>query len=220
MTPSAHLDTFARDRLPPAAEQPEFLFELPALQFAERLNCAAELLDQRIAQGWGQRRCLIASDGTLWTYADLQAQANRIANVLVHDMGLLPGNRVLLRGGNTIGMALAWLGVVHAGLVAVTTMPLLRAKEIAEVIHKAKPVLALCDGKLLAELELAQAQQPQLKALITFNQPDNTAGLEALAAAKNGMAAACPTSADDIAILAFTSGTTGSPKAAVHTHRD
>jgi 2-aminobenzoate-CoA ligase len=221
MTPSAHLDTFARDRLPPAAEQPEFLFELPALQFAERLNCAAELLDQRIAQGWGQRRCLIASDGTLWTYADLQAQANRIANVLVHDMGLLPGNRVLLRSANSPMLAACWFAVMKAGGIAVGTMPMLRARELVQVITKAQVTHALCDAALADELALAAAAvaAPLLRELRHFGG-DAALGLEDRAARQPASFVTVDTAADDVCLLAFTSGTTGQPKATMHFHRD
>ena len=202
---SAQTDRFVHERLPGADQWPQLLYDAPELQIAAQANLVAELLVRASQQGWSARPFLRSEHITL-SYVEAGERIRRISQVLTEDYGLVPGNRVLLRGGNSVNMALAWLGVVHAGLVAVTTMPLLRAKEIAEVIHKAEPVLALCDGKLLAELELAQAQQPQLKALITFNQPGNPAALEALATAKNGLTAACPTSADDIAILAFTSG--------------
>lgn len=217
--PSAQTDRFVHERLPGAEQWPQLRYDAPELKIPAQANLVSALLARASQQGWSERPFLRTEHASL-SYAEAGERIRRMAQVLTEDHGLVPGNRVLLRGGNSVNMALAWLGVVHAGLVAVTTMPLLRAKELAEVILKAEPALALCDGKLLAELQLAQAQQPQLKTVIAFNQPDNPAGLEALAAAKNGLAAACPTSADDIAILAFTSGTTGSPKAAVHTHRD
>ena len=124
---TAHVDTFARDRLPAAADLPTFLFELPALQFPERLNCGVELLDRRVAAGWGGRRCLIGTDGTVWTYADLQQRAHQIARVLVQDMGLLPGQRVLLRSVNQPMLTACWFAVMLAGGIAVGTMPMLRA---------------------------------------------------------------------------------------------
>lgn len=132
--PSAHTDTFARDNLPPLEQQPEYLFELPELQFPAQLNCATELLDRHVAQGRGDRLCLRAPDGTRWSYADLQAHANRIANVLVQDMGLQPGNRVLLFAPNTPWMVACWFAVMKAGGIAVAVMPLLRAKELRTII--------------------------------------------------------------------------------------
>ena len=220
MTPSAHLDTFARDRLPPAAEQPEFLFELPELQFAERLNCAAELLDRRIAQGWGGRRCLIAADGEVWTYAQLQTQANRIANVLVHEMGLVPGNRVLLRSANSPMLAACWLAVMKAGGIALGTMPMLRAKELVQIITKAQVTHALCDAALTDELALAAAVAAPLLRELRYFGVTTADGLEARAACQPASFVTVDTAADDVCLLAFTSGTTGQPKATMHFHRD
>ena len=150
MTRSAHIDTFARDRLPPRDQQPEFIFELPELQLPERLNCAGELLDRWVAQGHGDRPC-VRGGGVHWTYAQLQAQANRIARVLVEDMGLVPGNRVLLRGANQPMQAACWFGVVKAGGIAVGSMPLLRAKELTQIVQKAEISHALCEARLVAE---------------------------------------------------------------------
>jgi 2-aminobenzoate-CoA ligase len=222
MTRSAHVDTFARDRLPAPADQPEFLFELPELQFPDRLNCATALLEQRIAQGWGERRCLIAPDGQVWTYADLNARANRIANVLVHEMGLLPGNRVLLRAANSPLLAACWFAVMKAGGIAVGTMPMLRARELGQIIAKAQVSHALCDAALADELQQARAANPVLRELRLFGQAGEAAeaGLEALAARQPERFATVDTAADDVCLLAFTSGTTGQPKATMHGHRD
>ncbi len=127
--------------------------------------------------------------------------------MLTEDLGLVPGNRVLLRGGNSVAMALAWLAVVKAGLIAVATMPLLRAKELGEIIEKAQPVAALCDGQACSTNSLiAQQAHPVLATVIAFNKPDADDSLSARAAKKSGVFKACPTAADDIALLAFTSG--------------
>ncbi|GMV45844.1 MAG: acetyl-CoA synthetase [Pseudomonadota bacterium] len=215
---TAHLDTFARDRLPPPAQLPEFLFELPELQFAPRLNCAVELLDRRVALGDGARPCVVGQRQR-WSYAELLAESNRIAHVLVEDMGLVPGNRVLLRGANSPTLAACWFAVVKAGGIVVGTMPLLRARELATLIAKAEITHALCDARLAEELELARPQCPTLARVRHFA---GAAGgeLEALAAAKPATFADVDTAADDICLIAFTSGTTGVPKGTLHCHRD
>ena len=217
--PSAQPDRFVHERLPPTAQWPRLQFERPELQFPAQLNLVVELLDKAQEKGWSERAMLRSNARTL-TYAQARQEVDRIAQVLTQDLGLVPGNRVLLRGGNSIGMALAWLAVVKAGLVSVATMPLLRAKELGDIIDKSQPTLALCDGQLLEELQTAQAQHPVLARIVPFNLPGQPGALEALAAGHSGHFQACPTAAEDIALLAFTSGTTGKPKAAVHTHRD
>ncbi len=227
MTSSVQLDHFVHDRLPGAAQMPTLRFDAPELQFPARLNLVQQLFDKALQSGLADRPMLRSAALTL-SYAESLAHVNRIAQVLVQDFALVPGNRVLLRGGNSIGMALAWLAVAKAGLVAVATMPLLRAKELGDIIDKARPTLALCDAKLLEELQSAQAQNPVLGTIVEFSGPGGPGptaqyapgSLEALAARKDGNFSACPTEATDIAMLAFTSGTTGKPKAAVHTHRD
>ena len=218
MTYSAHIDTFTRDNLPPAEQLPEFLFDLPELQFPERLNCADPLLDDHVVQGRGGRVC-IQAPGLRWTYADLQERANRIANVLVRDMGLVPGNRVLLRAPNNPMMAACWFAVMKAGAVAVATMPLLRAKELRHVIAKAKVTHALCDLRLAEELKLAAAESSQLKHVLYFNDSSAT-GLDAAMARQSTAFSNIDTALTDTCILAFTSGTTGQPKATMHFHRD
>ena len=260
MSTSAQVDRFIHDGLPPPDQQPNLRFDAPELQFPPQLNLVEELLDKAVQKGFAKRPMLRSPRITL-TYADARERVDRIARVLVEDFGLVPGNRVLLRGGNSIGMALAWLAVVKAGLIAVATMPLLRAKELGDIIHTAQPALALCDVKLLEELQLAQAQcqcqcqsqsqslnlnlnqkqsqsqgqnqttpkpeatftaspNPWLMPIVPFNQMNEPGSLAVLSAQKDGDFKACPTAATDIALLAFTSGTTGKPKAAVHTHRD
>jgi len=219
---SAQTDRFVHDRLPPRAQWPTLDYnqpELQRLQQADQLNLVVELLDKTEAKGWADRP-LLRSPKIVLTYADVRARVDRIAQVLTEDLGLVPGNRVLLRGGNSIGMALAWLAVVKAGLIAVATMPLLRAKELGEIIAKAQPTVALCDAKLLDELTTAQAAHPVLATIVPFNLMNEPGSLAVLSAQKDGHFVACPTSADDIALMAFTSGTTGTPKAPVHTHRD
>ena len=213
------IDPFVRDRLPPRDQWPQLRYDLPELQIPERVNLVERLLDGAIARGWGERPMLRSPKITL-TYADAKERVDRIAQVLVQDLRLAPGQPVLLRGGNSIGMALAWLAVVKAGLVAVATMPLLRAKELGDIIAKAQPVVALCDAKLLDELQTAQAQHPVLHTIVPFNLMNEPGSLAVRSAAKDGHFHACDTAADDIAMMAFTSGTTGQPKAAVHSHRD
>ena len=216
---AVQMDRFVQDRLPAAGNLPLMRYDLPELQLPAQLNLVEELLDKAAQKGFADRPMLRSPRITL-TYADAKERVDRIAQVLVEDLGLVPGNRVLLRGGNTIGLALAWLAVVKAGLVAVATMPLLRARELGDIIDKSQPVAALCDGKLLEELELARAGRTVLKDVIAFNLMTEPGSLAVRAAQKDGRFVPCPTSADDIALMAFTSGTTGKPKAAVHSHRD
>ena len=215
---TAHIDTFAADHLPPRDQWPEFLFDAPDLQFPVQLNCASELLDRWVAAGQGDRLC-IQGQGVRWTYADLQAQANRIARVLVEDMGLVPGNRVLLRGANSPMLAACWFAVVKAGGIAVGSMPLLRAKELTQIVVKAQVSHALCDARLAEELALAQPNCPTLRQVLHFNSPD-AAGLDARAAGKPATFDNVKTAQDDTCIIAFTSGTTGQPKGTMHFHRD
>ncbi len=220
---SAQSDSFIRDKLPPVEQWPQQIYDFPPAVLDEilqpQLNLVTELLDKASIKGFSDRPLLRSPRITL-TYHDVGDRVNRIAQVLTEDYGLVPGNRVLLRGGNSVGMALAWLAVVKAGLIAVATMPLLRASELGDIIEKAQPTLALCDIKLLDELVTAQGQHPVLKTILPFNVMVHPQGLATLSSLKDGHFSACPTLATDIALLAFTSGTTGKPKAAVHTHRD
>jgi 2-aminobenzoate-CoA ligase len=219
MIPSAQVDTFARDNLPARAQWPDFLFELPELKYPDRVNCVSELLDRWVVSGDGARPCLIAP-GENQSYAELANRVNRIANVLTRDLGLVPGNRVLLRGPNSPMMVTAYLAVIKAGGVVVATMPLLRAKEIAYPIGKAKIALALCDHRLAEEMEKARAAAPALTRVVYWGSgaPD---ALEAMMAKPGYEAfAACDTSSDDVCLIAFTSGTTGEPKGTMHFHRD
>jgi len=216
--PTAHVDTFAHDHLPPREQWPEFRFDLPELQFPEQLNCAAALLDRWVESGQGDRLC-VQGLGVRWSYAELQAQANRIARLLVEDLGLVPGNRVLLRGANSPMLAACWFGVVKAGGIAVGSMPLLRAKELTQIVAKAEITHALVDARLAEELTLARPACPTLTQVVEFHS-DAADGLEPRAARKPADFATVATAADDTCLIAFTSGTTGQPKGTMHFHRD
>ncbi len=216
---SAHIDTFTRDFLPPAAQWPDFMFGLPDLKYPDRLNCVSELLDRWIAIGHGERPCAISSAET-WSYAQLAEKVNRIANVLTRDFGLVPGNRVLLRAPNSPMMAAAYLAVMKAGGVVIGTMPLLRAKELIYALTKAKIKFALCEAQLAGEMEKARTASNDLKHIVYWG--DGAAqSLEALMQ-KSGYEdfTPCDTAADDVCLIGFTSGTTGEPKGTMHFHRD
>ena len=216
---TAQLDSFVRDQLPPFAHWPEYRFDRPELQFPEQLNAVEHLLDHAVSSKGFANNAMLRSVQRNFTYREAQQVVNRIAAYLIEDCQLVPGNRVLLRGPNSMGMALCWLAVVKAGLVAVASMPLLRAKELGEIISKAQPALALCDGQWLAELDAASNASAKTLRTICFNS-EGAQDLGQLCAAKSGEFIACPTLATDVAMMAFTSGTTGLPKAAVHLHRD
>jgi 2-aminobenzoate-CoA ligase len=214
LSPSAHLDTFCRDRLPPQDQWPEFRFDLPELSYPERLNCAVELLDVTAGRFGGDRRCLVSATES-WSYGETVRRTNQLARVLTEDFGLRPGNRVLLRGPNNPWLAASWLAVVKAGGVAVTTMALLRPREIATIVGLTEPSLAICDHRFAEDLA---AGAPGLTTL-HYGGSDPT-NLSARCAQKDGDFAAVQTAADDVAMLASTSGTTGQPKVAMHFHRD
>ena len=215
---TAHIDTFARDHLPPRQLQPTYLFELPELQLPPQLNCATELLDRHLDQGRGPSVC-IRAPGLVWTYAELQDKANRIANVLVREMGLVPGNRVLLRAPNNPMLAACWFAVMKAGGIAVATMPLLRTKELKAIVEIGHVTHCLCDAALAEELRATAAQLPQLRHIRYFNDGGED-GLEAAMARMESDFDTVDTAADDTCMFAFTSGTTGVPKATMHFHRD
>ncbi|MFY9317708.1 MAG: AMP-binding protein [Burkholderiales bacterium] len=216
---SAHVDSFARDNLPPREQWPEFHFDLPELQYPERMNCAAVLVDDMVKAGHGGRIALRAPHGERiyeCTYLQLQAQANRLANLLVREMGLEPGNRVLLRGPNNPMMAASWLAVFKAGGICVGTMPLLRAKELTEIVNKAQITHALCDKRLDEELKLALPSCPSLEFIKYWYEDETDAQIQRQPETFRNV----DTAAEDVALIAFTSGTTGKPKGTMHFHRD
>jgi 2-aminobenzoate-CoA ligase len=215
---TAHVDTFARDNLPPPRAWPDFTFSRPELQYPARLNCVTRFLDRWIAEGHADAPCLVTDAGTL-TYGDLHARVNRIANVLTGRLGLVPGGRVLLRSANNPMLVATYLAVLKAGGVVVATMPLLRAREIAYPVMKARIDLALCDHRLSEEMEKARGLCPDLRRVVYWGSgaPD---ALEALMEGASPDFAAVETAADDVCLIGFTSGTTGEPKGTMHFHRD
>jgi 2-aminobenzoate-CoA ligase len=215
LSPSAHVDTFCRDRLPPFPLWPELHFDLPELQYPDRLNCAQRLLDDAVAR-WGADRPCLLTPTERWTYGELLHRANQVAQVLTEDLGLQPGNRVLLRGPNNPWLVAAWFGVLKAGGVVVTTMPLLRAVELSELYDISRPTVAVCDHRLLDELDAADT--PGLRVLAYGG--DDAQDLTGRCAAKDGTFTSVDTAGDDVALIGFTSGTTGDPKATLHFHRD
>jgi 2-aminobenzoate-CoA ligase len=219
MIRTAHTDTFARDHLPPPEQLPEFLFKLPELHYPERLNCVTAFVDDWVASGEGGRDCLV-SPTERWSYADLAESVNRIANVLTRDLGVVPGNRVLLRGPNSPMMVAAYFAVIKAGAIVVATMPLLRAKEIAFPVTKAEIRLALCDSRLADEMEKTRPLAPVLERVVYWGSAAGDS-LE-VQMMKEGYERfePCDTASDDVCLIAFTSGTTGVPKGTMHFHRD
>ncbi len=215
-SPSAHVDTFCRDNLPPREQWPDFAFDRPELRYPERLNCAAALLDDVVARHGADRPALHSADGT-WSYGQLLARANQLAHYLSADAGLVPGQRVLLRGPNTPWLVACWFAVLKAGGVVVLTVPMLRSGEISPLIELARTSLALCDSRFTADLmPAAEAAGIPVR---TYGGGDAD-DLVNRSAAKLTTFDNLDTAADDVALLAPTSGTTGTPKATMHFHRD
>ncbi|QTP55897.1 benzoate-CoA ligase family protein [Billgrantia sulfidoxydans] len=216
--PSAHADTFARDNLPPVDQWPEF--RLDGFDYPERLNAAVELCDRWVERGHGERVALIGN-GRQRSYRELAEWSNRLAHALVEELGVRPGSRVLIRSANNPAMVACWLAATKAGAVVVNTMPMLRAGELAKIVDKAEISLALCDTRLLDELEACAVGSAFLKRVVGFDGTANhDAELDRLALDKPSEFEAVATAADDVALLGFTSGTTGKPKATMHFHRD
>lgn len=217
LCPSGHTDGFARAHLPLPDTWPDFLFDLPELQYPERLNCASALLDDAIARGWGARTALIGARQRL-SYAELLAQADRIAHVLRHDLGLVTGSRVLVRGANCPMMAACILGVIKAGCIVLPTMPLLRARELGAIADKARINAVLCADGLMDEVDALGLKVPVL--VFGTPAPDAPDALEERMARHDAPFIAADTARDDVCLISFTSGTTGIPKGTMHFHRD
>ncbi len=215
MTGTAHTDTFVRDNLPPAGDLPGFLFELPELNYPPRLN-ASTLLDRAVAQGLADKPAVVWAGSSL-SYGELLAAACQIARVLTEDMGLEPGNRVLLHAANRPLAIAAWFAVLRAGAVAVATMPMLRPEELATIARKAKVSHAIVENALRPAVEGCQALAPEPRRVAWFGPGGD---LEGRMAAKPAALAPADTAAEDPALIAFTSGTTGVPKGCIHFHRD
>ena len=216
--PSAHMDTFARDNLPPPEEWPTFL---PApVEYPDRLNVGFELSDRMVRRGFGDHVALIGH-GRRRTYKELTDWTNRLARALRDDFGVKPGNRVLIRSANNPAMVGCWLAATKAGAVVVNTMPMLRAGELAKIVEKARVRLALCDTRMMDELVACSKASRFLEQVVGFDGTANhDAELDRIALTKPVRFDAVPTGRDDVALLAFTSGTTGEPKATMHFHRD
>lgn len=218
LRPSGHVDTFARDNLPPEENWPDLL--LDGFDYPDRLNAAVELTDAMVDKGFGDHTALIGN-GRRRTYKELTDWTNRLAHVLVEDLGVQPGNRVLIRSANNPAMVACWLAATKAGAVVVNTMPMLRAGELVKYVDKAEVQFALCDTRLMEEMTACAGKCPSLKSVMGFDGTSNhEAELDRLALEKPVHFDAVDTAQDDVALLGFTSGSTGAPKATMHFHRD
>ncbi|WP_342722917.1 benzoate-CoA ligase family protein [Bradyrhizobium sp. B097] len=218
--PSGHVDDFARRNLPPSAQWPQLLLDRPEFSYPDYLNAAVELTDRIVEQGMGDRIALIGN-GRQRTYKELTDWSNRLAHALVENYGVKPGNRVLIRSGNNPALVAAWLAATKAGAVVVNTMPMLRAGELAKIVDKAEIALALTDSRIADELVACAKTSKFLKQVVNFDGTQNhDAELDRIALNKPVKFDAVKTGRDDVALLGFTSGTTGEPKATMHFHRD
>ncbi|MBB4930507.1 2-aminobenzoate-CoA ligase [Lipingzhangella halophila] len=219
LSPTGHTDTFTRDHLPPAEEWPELHFDLPELHYPDLLNCAEELLDRTIARFGSERRCLVGQRES-WTYGQLRRHVDQIAHVLADDLGVRPGNRVLLRGPNSPWLAACWLAVQKVGGVVVTVLPALRSGELAAILRSAAIGYALCDHRYLDDLTAVLDGAPEMGTRVLSYGGGEEDSLEARAASRPAEFSAVRVAADDACMIAYTSGTTGAPKGCVHFHRD
>jgi len=218
--PSAHVDTFARDNLPPFDQWPDILLDRNEFQYPERLNAGVELTDCMVERGFGDHVALIGN-GRRRTYKELSDWSNRLAHALVENFDVKPGNRVLIRSGNNPALVAAWLAASKAGAVVVNTMPLLRARELGKIVDKAEIKLGLCDSRIADELVACAKDSRFLKQVVAFDGTSNhDAELDRIALDKPVKFDAVKTGRDDVALLGFTSGTTGEPKGTMHFHRD
>jgi 2-aminobenzoate-CoA ligase len=216
--PSAHADTFARDNLPLPHKWP--LISLAGYRYPDAINVGTELTDRMVERGFGDRVALIGN-GRRRTYKELSDWTNRIARALVEDFGVKPGNRILIRAPNNPALVACWLAATKAGAVVVNTMPLLRAGELSKIVDKAEIALALCDTRLMTEMIACASTSRFLKQVVGFDGTANhDAELDRIALNKDVSFNAVKTGRDDVALLGFTSGTTGEPKATMHFHRD
>lgn len=218
--PTAHIDTFARDNLPPADQWPDLILDRPEYQYPDYINCAVELTDRMVEKGFGDNVALIGN-GRQRTYKELSDWTNRLAHALVEEYGVRPGDRVLIRSGNNPAMVAVWLAVTKAGGIAVNTMPMLRAAELAKIANKAEVSLALTDSRMADELVACAKNNQFLQKVVSFDGTANhDSELDRIALNKSVKFDAVKTGRDDVALLGFTSGTTGQPKATMHFHRD
>ena len=217
LSPSAHIDTFARDNLPPVDQWPEFNLDL--FDYPDHLNAAFELTDKMVSAGFGDNTALIGN-GRRRTYKELTDWSNRLAHALVEDLGVKPGNRVLIRSANNPAMVACWLAATKVGAVVINTMPLLRAAELRKYIEMAKIDFALCDSRLSEEMSACEEDFPKLMVKEFDGTSNHNAELDQLALEKPVQFDSVKTGRDDVALLSFTSGSTGEPKATMHFHRD